>query len=75
MDVARAYVARRGAESLHRIYHRGGEMLCRSLAAAALAVLVAAPAQAQLFNFEGVDSPPGTLTPFSLTRSGLTATL
>jgi hypothetical protein len=48
-------------------------MLRRSLAAAA-AVLIAAPAHAQRFDFEGADSPVGTTTPFSLTRSGLTAT-
>jgi hypothetical protein len=49
-------------------------MLRRTLAAAACAVLAAAPAHAQLFDFEGADSPVGTLTPLSLTRSGLTAT-
>ena len=49
-------------------------MVRRSLAVAACAVLAAAPAHAQLFDFEGADSPVGTLTPFSLTRSGLTAT-
>jgi hypothetical protein len=48
-------------------------MLRRSLAAAACAVLAAAPAHAQLFDFEGADSPLGTSTPFSLTRGGLTA--
>ena len=50
-------------------------MLRRSLAAAVCAVVVAAaPARAQLFDFEGADSPPGATTPLSLTRGGLTAT-
>ena len=45
-----------------------------SLASAAVALLVGAtPVHAQLFDFEGADSPPGTATTFSLTRSGLTA--
>jgi hypothetical protein len=47
----------------------------KSFVTAAVAALVAAtPAHAQLFDFEGADSPLGTATPFSLTRSGLTAT-
>jgi hypothetical protein len=47
----------------------------RPLATAAVALLVAAtPLHAQLFDFDGADSPTGTATPFSLTRGGVTAT-
>jgi hypothetical protein len=49
-------------------------MLRRSLAALCAVALAATSASAQLFNFEGADSPPGTATPFSLTRGGVTAT-
>jgi hypothetical protein len=50
-------------------------MQSRRLAAAVAALaLAASPARAQLFDFEGVDSPVGTLTPLVLTRGGVTAT-
>lgn len=47
-------------------------MLRHALAAAALALVIAAPAQAQTFDFTG--APPGAATPLVQTSSGLTAT-
>lgn len=49
-------------------------MLRRTLAAACAVLVAASPLHAQLFDFNGADSPVGTTTPFSLTRSGVTAT-
>jgi hypothetical protein len=46
----------------------------RILAAAVAALVAATPAHAQLFDFEGGDSPLSTSTTFALTRSGVTAT-
>jgi hypothetical protein len=47
-------------------------MLRRSLAALCAVALAATSASAQLYDFEGADSPIGTVTPFSLTRGGVT---